>query len=33
MTDTRSAYRRVAMLSGIATLLLVVIVVLMTWKP
>ena len=31
--DTRSAYRRVAMLSGIASLLLVVIVVLMTWKP
>lgn len=30
---TRRAYSRVAMLSGIASLLLVVIVVLMTWKP
>ncbi len=31
--DTKSGYGRVAMLSGIASLLLVVIVVLMTWKP
>ncbi len=31
--DTKSGYSRVAMLSGIASLLLVVIVVLMTWKP
>lgn len=31
--DTKRAYSRVAMLSGIASLLLVVIVVLMTWKP
>lgn len=30
---TRRAYSRVAMSSGIASLLLVVIVVLMTWKP
>lgn len=30
---TRRAYSRVAMFSGIASLLLVVIVVLMTWKP
>jgi len=31
--DTRRAYSRVAMFSGIASLLLVVIVVLMAWKP
>lgn len=31
--DTRRAYGRVAMLSGIASLLLVAIVVLMSWKP
>lgn len=31
--DTKSAYGRVAMLSGIAALLLVAIVVLMAWKP
>ncbi len=31
--QTKGAYSRVAMLSGIASLLLVVIVVLMTWKP
>lgn len=31
--DTKGAYSRVAMLSGIASLLLVAIVVLMTWKP
>jgi uncharacterized membrane protein len=31
--DAKHAYTRVAMLSGIASLLLLVIVVLMTWKP